>query len=157
MAYSKTEGFVFNGKGTNPESTSSNSGIFFNANENDEISEFERIENLLFNSTINKNDNANNEVINENTGANENSEIRMFEQIENILFNNTNNDEEEESEKGKRKRNSEGYTYKRIRQNLTEINLEYDSDEHESWDEDDESFVAQKSGHKCNQQQAANT
>ena len=99
------------------------------------------MENILFNSTIHENEDGDddNEVINENTDANENLEISEFEKIENILFNNTNNDdendktyEEEKSEHGKRKRNSDDisflenirqpYTMKRIRQNLNEIN-----------------------------------
>ena len=77
-------------------SRKNNSGIIFNTNENVEISEFERIENILFNSTIHENEDGDddNEVINENTNANENSEISEFEKIENILFNNSNNDDE---------------------------------------------------------------
>ena len=92
-------------------SRNNNSGIIFNTNENVEISEFERIENILFNSTIHENEDGDddNEVINENTDANENLEISEFEKIENILFNNSSNDdendktyEEEKSENGKR-------------------------------------------------------
>ena len=91
-------------------SRNNNSGIIFNTNENVEISEFERIENILFNSTIHENEDGDddNEVINENTDANENLEISEFEKIENILFNNSNNDdendktyEEEKSENGR--------------------------------------------------------
>ena len=61
-------------------SRNNNSGIIFNTNENVEISEFERIENILFNSTIHENEDGDdeNEVINEHTDAKKNLGISEF-------------------------------------------------------------------------------